>query len=299
MKKIERKIYLEDYTYRGYVDLVLSGGTTLKYGDFTTDELYVNVFISQKYDDMGISTNLDYVPKNDTPVDYTLLIDKLNSSGYTFQFMTTPNATTFVPEDLSTPYTRYPQKNKSEYQIPGENLSGKTEDRLDEVTSYNSSMVYQPLFDIDKGTFDDYLGNSFELTTSVLDNNNLMPITYILNGDKNELINLNNPQPQQGVAFRTYSGITRQITGTIFSDYQIPLTEFYYKAQGFNDTNTVLSAVTKEEYLFGVTFTPTVDNDILIDRGINTVFQNHLQLSEIKSMSDLVNYGNGFYNIRK
>lgn len=299
MKKIERKIYLEDYTYRGYVDLVLSGGTTLKYGDFTTDELYVNVFISQKYDDMGISTNLDYVPKNDTPVDYTLLIDKLNSSGYTFQFMTTPNASTFVPEDLSTPYTRYPQKNKSEYQIPGENLSGKTEDRLDEVTSYNSSMVYQPLFDIDKGTFDDYLGNSFELTTSVLDNNNLMPITYILNGDKNELINLNNPQPQQGVAFRTYSGITREITGTIFSDYQIPLTEFYYKAQGFNDTNTVLSAVTKEEYLFGVTFTPTVDNDILIDRGINTVFQNHLQLSEIKSMSDLVNYGNGFYNIRK
>jgi hypothetical protein len=299
MKKIERKIYLDDYIYRGYTDLVLSGGTTLKYGDFTTDELYVNVFISQKYDDMGISTNLDYIPKNDTPADYTVLIDKLNSSGYTFQFMTTPNATTFVPEDLSKPYTRYPQKNKSEYQIPGGNLSGKTEDRLDEVASYNSSMVYQPLFDIDKGTFDDYLGNSFELTTSVLDNNNLMPITYVLNGDKNESINLSNPEPQQGVVLRTYSGITREITGTIFADYQIPLTEFYYKAQGFNDTNTVLSAVTKEEYLFGITFTPTVDNDILIDRGINTVFQNHLQLSEIKNMSDLVNYGNGFYNITK
>jgi len=54
-----------------------------------------------------------------------------------------------------------------------------------------------------------------------------------------------------------------------------------------------------KEYLFGITFTPTVDNDILIDRGINTVFQNHLQLSEIKNMSDLVNYGNGFYNITK
>ena len=32
MKKIERKIYLEDYTYRGYKDLVLSNGTTIKYG---------------------------------------------------------------------------------------------------------------------------------------------------------------------------------------------------------------------------------------------------------------------------
>jgi len=299
MKKIERKIYLDDYIYRGYTDLVLSGGTTLKYGDFTTDELYVNVFISQKYDDMGISTNLDYVPKNDTPADYKVLIDKLNSSGYTFQFMASPNTNTFVPEDLSKPYTRYPQKNKSEYQIPGGNLSGKTEDRLDEVASYNSSMVYQPLFDIDKGTFDDYLGNSFELTTSVLDNNNLMPITYILNGDKNELISSTNPTPQQGILLKTYSGITREINGTIFVNYQIPLTEFYYKAQGFNNTNTVLSAVTKEEYLFGITFTPTVDNDILIDRGINTVFQNHLQLSEIKNMSDLVNYGNGFYNITK
>ena len=299
MKKIERKIYLEDYTYRGYTDLTLSDGKTVKYGDLTADEFYLNVFISQKYDDMGISTNLDYIPKNDTPADYTVLIDKLNSSGYTFQFMSTPNATTFVPEDLSKPYTRYPQKNKSEYQIPGGNLSGLTEDRLDEVSSYNNSLKYQPLFDIEKGVFEDYQGNSFDLTTSVISNNNLMPITYLTDGDKNEIINLLNPEPQQGVLLRTYSGISRTITGTIFADYEIPLTEFYYKAQGFNDTNTVLSAVTKEEYLFGITFTPTVDNDILIDRGINTVFQNHLQLSEIKSMSDLVNYGNGFYNITK
>jgi len=299
MKKIERKIYLDDYIYKGDTDLVLSGGTTLKYGDLTIDEFYLNVFISHKYDDMGISTNLDYIPKNDRPVDYTVLIDKLNSSGYTFQFMSTPNATTQVPEDLSKPYIRYPGKVKSDYQIAGGNLSGNTEDRLDEVASYNSSMVYQPLFDMDKGVFDDYLGNPFDLTTSVLNNNNLMPINYITDGDKNEIINLNNPEPQQGVLLSTFSGITRTITGTIFADYEIPLTEFYYKAQGFNDTNTVLSAVTKEEYLFGITFTPTVDNDILIDRGINTIFQNHLQLSEIKNMSDLVNYGNGFYNITK
>jgi len=299
MKKIERKIYLEDYTYRGYKDLVLADGTTIKYGDLTADEFNLNIFISQKYDDMGISTNLDYIPKSDTPVDYSILTTKLNSSGYFFNFMTTPTPTTFVAEDGLTPSTRYPQKNKQDYQIPGENLSGLTEDRLDEVASYNSSMVYQPLFDIDSGTYIDYLGNSFDLTTSVLDNSNLMPITYILDGDKNEIINLVNPEPEIGIVLKTYSGLTRTITGTIFADYQIPVTEFYYKAQGFNDTNTVLSAVTKEEYLFGITFTPTVDNDILIDRGINTVFQNHLQLSEINSMSDLVNYGNGFYNITK
>ena len=60
----------------------------------------------------------------------------------------------------------------------------------------------------------------------------------------------------------------------------------------FNYKIRVIFHVNNEFYI-------TKDNDILIDRGINTVFQNHLQLSEIKNMSDLVNYGNGFYNITK
>ena len=65
----------------------------------------------------------------------------------------------------------------------------------------------------------------------------------------------------------------------------------------FNKTNVDLQATTKEEYLFGITSSPTVFNDLFIDRGRATVIQSHMQLGEIKNMSDLINYGNGFYNL--
>ena len=50
-------------------------------------------------------------------------------------------------------------------------------------------------------------------------------------------------------------------------------------------------------YLFGITSSPTVVNDLFIDRGRNAVIQSHMQLGEIKNMTDLINYGNGFYNL--
>ena len=50
-------------------------------------------------------------------------------------------------------------------------------------------------------------------------------------------------------------------------------------------------------YLFGITSSPTVFNDLFIDRGRATVIQSHMQLGEIKNMEDLINYGNGFYNL--
>ena len=71
----------------------------------------------------------------------------------------------------------------------------------------------------------------------------------------------------------------------------------YYNSEGFNKTNVDLSATTKEEYLFGITSSPTVVNDLFIDRGRNAVIQSHMQLGEIKNMTDLINYGNGFYNL--
>ena len=71
----------------------------------------------------------------------------------------------------------------------------------------------------------------------------------------------------------------------------------YYNSEGFNQTNVELNATTKEEYLFGITSTPTVFSDLFIDRGRTTVLQSHMQLGEIKNMEDLINYGNGFYNL--
>ena len=73
----------------------------------------------------------------------------------------------------------------------------------------------------------------------------------------------------------------------------------YYNSEGFNETNTTLSAITKDEYLFGITTSPSVYSDVNIDRGRNSAFQSHLQLGEIKNMRDLINYGNGYYKIQK
>jgi hypothetical protein len=60
-----------------------------------------------------------------------------------------------------------------------------------------------------------------------------------------------------------------------------------------------LSALTKEEYLFGIISPPEVQSDVFIDRGITTVMDKHLRMSEIKNLGQLSRYGNGFYNLTK
>lgn len=297
MEIIKRKILLEDYIYRGYVDVDLNDGTTIKYGDLTATTFNVNVFIEQEFDDMGIGTDMSFKSKDGSTPEYGPLIEKLNSSGLTFNFMN--GATTNIIDDGTSPSTRYPNKVKDDYYISGNILSGLTEDRLDVVTSYDNTQKYKPLFNLESGAFDDYKGISFSAVTRVINNDNLMPLNYIIDGDGNEIIDVSNPQPNRGIFLKTYSGLTRLITGTIFEPYNIPLTEIYYKSQGFNETNTVYSAMTKEEYLFGITVAPEVQNDVLIDRGVTTIIQSHIQLSEITNMGDLVNYGNGYYKIQK
>ena len=297
MEIIKRKILLEDYIYRGYVDVGLNDGTTIKYGDLTATTFNVNVFIEQEFDDMGIGTDIPFKSKDGSTPNYSPLIEKLNSSGLTFNFMN--GATTNIMVDGASPSTRYPNKTKEDYYISGNILSGLTEDRLDVVTSYDNTQKYKPLFNLESGVFDDYKGVSFSAVTRVINNDNLMPLNYIIDGDADEIIDVDNPQPNRGVFLKTYSGLTRLITGTIFFLYSIPVTEMYYTPQVLNETNIIYSATTKEEYLFGITQKPVVQNDVLIDRGVTTIIQTHMQLSEITNMGDLVNYGNGYYKIQK
>jgi len=71
----------------------------------------------------------------------------------------------------------------------------------------------------------------------------------------------------------------------------------YYHGQGVNETNSTLAALTIQEYLLHITQKPKVYSDLFIDRGGTSVLQSHLQMSEIITMEQLVNYGNGYYNI--
>jgi hypothetical protein len=55
-----------------------------------------------------------------------------------------------------------------------------------------------------------------------------------------------------------------------------------------------LSASIKEEYLFGIISPPEVENQVFIDRGVVSIMDMHLRLSEIKDLGQLSRYGNGF-----
>jgi hypothetical protein len=72
---------------------------------------------------------------------------------------------------------------------------------------------------------------------------------------------------------------------------------FRFITEGWNQTNTSLSALGKEEFLFGIISRPEVENDVFIDRGVTPVLDYHLRLSEIKNLGQLQQYGNGYYKI--
>lgn len=286
MEIIKRKISLDNFISRD----------PKNWGEMTADSFKINLFITQDSDDMGIMTDLDFVPKSNTAPNYKILRDKLVAMGAFFEFM---NGGTFETNvnDVSL-NTRHPDKEHSDYFAKGGIISGLTEDRLDVVKSYDRNFTYKPLFDVEKGVYLDYEGNTIDGVTRVNENNDLNPITYSEDVDINDP-NIGTIKQGTGIFFRTYEDRVRQVNTPNFGLTFIPTTQMYYQSQGFNETNTLLEAETKEEYLFGITMPPEVQNDVFIDRGRVTILQSHLQLGEITNLGDLVNYGNGFYKIIK
>lgn len=286
MKLIKRKIYLDEFVSR----------TNESWGKINNKEFNIKLFIEQDSDDMGIFTDMSFIPKNNSTPNYEPLISKLQVLGLEFSFM---SGNTFnVSENGYEPFTRFPFKVHSDYLISGDVISGLTEDRLDMVTSYDNNLKYKPLFDIDNGLYIGYDGEYYNGTTRVIDNvNNLNPISYSEDTDINDV--LGSSTQLNGIFYTTFMGTDRVIIKPDGSEIVIPKTIMIFKAQGINETNSSLKAIIKEEYLFGITNSPEVKNDVFIDRGRNTIMQNHLQLGEITNLSDLINYGNGFYNIIK
>ena len=294
MELIKRKISLDDYTSRKKEN----------WGQITATTFNLNVFFTQDGDDMGIGTDMPFIAKDNSIIVPSIfynkppngeLLTKLSDSGYTFTF--TDGRKTNVVVNSAFPNTRNPNKTISDYYISGGPTTGLTEDRLDVVTSYDSAEPYKIDFNITKSSDIDYQGTPYDNTIKVKYNDNVNPIKYLINGDDGELIDLNNPEIKKGVFYVTTTAETRTVNSQQYGISNIPFTEMYYNSEGFNQTNVELSATTKEEYLFGITSSPTVFNDLFIDRGRATVIQSHMQLGEIKNMEDLINYGNGFYNL--
>lgn len=290
MEVQKRKIYLESSTDRT--------ANSQTWGEMTASTFYLNVFITQDVDDMGLFTDLPFIPKTTTatPPNYSVLINKLNESGSSFPFMygTTPNNLSNLSEtDKKT--LRLPQKTELDYFNFGNNvLTGATDSKIEDVRSYSSVNPYRIGFNMSTSTYTNYQNTQIIGVDRIKTLSE--PRIYVF--DTPDDTNLGTPTQVYGIQYLDYTGSSRSVViqGVNTS---IPLTTFRYIGEGWNQTNTSLSALGKEEYLFGIISRPEVESDVFIDRGAISVMDYHLKLSEIKNLGQLTRYGNGFYKINK
>jgi len=279
MKVEKRKIYLESSTDRS--------ANSETWGTMTASTFYLNVFITQDVDDMGLFTDMSFIPKNissSTP-NYQILSDKLRDIGVIFPFMNgyVPNQITNLTESEKKTL-RIPQKVESDYYNFGNlPITGRTDSKIDDVKSYSSINPYRINFNVNKAAYINYQNTTIVGVDRIKTLGD--PNIYVF--DTVEDVNLGTPTQIYGIQYHDYTGSTT------------PYTTFRILGEGWNQTNTSISALGKEEYLFGIISRPEVESDVFIDRGAISVMDMHLKLSEIKNLGQLTRYGNGFYKINK
>lgn len=272
MELIKKKIYLEDYTSR-------ASGTT--YGTITAQTFYFQIFLKQDMDDMGSFTNLVYIPKSNNPLDqpnYSILVNKLTNLNLSFPFMVGQ-----LPQNMPTnisPYYRTVGKTAQDYYAYFNTYNNlfnlfeiktKTENRIDDLRSYVGKFTIG--LNIENATYINYMNQSINGSSKVIQ---LTPKEiYAFDVDQNNKNGLFYENIDDSFAFVTYN------------------------AQGINMTNVFLSAITKEEYLFGITSKPEIKSDLFIDRGTTTLLERELRISEVKTVNQIERYQNNYFKVTK
>ena len=274
MEIIKTKISLETNTDRNY--------NSPTYGQVTASTYYVSIMLTQNIDDMGMFTDMIYLPNfpnNYTAVDYTVLTNKLLISGITFPFMS-GQLPDFSQTNIN-PQTRVTGKTDSDYyDFTNKIVSGFTDSRAEDVQSYDKNQPYKLGFDMASETYTNYTGGTVNGVSRVT-STNPSAFTYVFDVDKND----------------ANIGTKNQKDGLLFIDDQNSNAYMSYIGQGWNETNTSLSALTKEEYLLGIISRPEIESDVFIDRGIVTIYEKHLKMSEITNLAQLSRYGGRYFNL--
>jgi len=294
MELIRRKILLED---------LISRKPGVTYGTMTASTIYVKVFLTQNVEDMGMYTDVDFSDApvnppysiNGTPNTKNILSNKLITSGITFPFMSgiTPGVINLTGD---TNDLRLVNKPVDDYYKTSGILYGFTDSKLSDVKTYNISNPYVIGFDINQETYINYTGdtiNGVDRLVSIDLTNGITGYTFNANND-------------------AFIGTLNQTTGLYYNDAigtrtilnddtgiieDIGISTVRYFGEGWNETNSSLSAITKEEIYLGVVSPPEVQSDIFIERGVVSVLEPHMRLSEVESLEHLLIYGNGYYNI--
>jgi hypothetical protein len=289
MEVIKRKILLEDSIDRS--------NDSTKWGTITASTFYLNILLTQNVDDMGLFIDSEFTEQDKVNglVDYSVLVSKLNTLGYTFPFMTGALPQTLTNVGGTDKVTlRLPDSTESDYYVFGNlPITGNTDSKIEDVKSYKASDQFRINFNTATETYVNYNN----LTIMGVDRIKSMGEPKIYVFDTENDVNLGTNNQTTGIQYRDYSGTTKLRTNGVVDI--IPLSTFRFIGEGWNETNVSLSALTKEEYLFGIISPPEVQSDVFIDRGATSVLDMHLRLSEIGNISELTRYGNGFYKLNK
>lgn len=293
MELIKKKILLED---------LISRSPDITYGTITATTLYFKLYLTQTIDDLGIMTDAPFVDEEwltpatigGSPNVSNNLVAKILGSGVSTSFISWDNPTPILHSgDTST--LRLSGSTPGDYFKQSGNIEALTDSKELKVRSYNALQPYVVNFDIDTDTYVNYQGQTVNGVTRV--------VQILVNGlrytiDANNDSNIGTTNQTTGLAYTDDNGTRRIVTHTdTNTTYDIPTTTVKYVGEGWNETNTTISATTKEEYLIGISEPPEVLSDIFIDRGALSVMDRHMRLAEIKTISDLTKYGNGYYNI--
>ena len=246
MEIIKRKILLEDSTDRNY--------NSTNWGNLKTsvDGFYINILLTQSMDDMGMYLDMEYVPKNGLPLPsgfYSILTTNM-TGGTTYPFMsgTQPLMNPYTNFDNST--LRNPLKIESDYYSQLHPvITGMTDSKIEDVRTYAASDPYRINLPVEQGQYRDYTNTTYFGVSKIKSMGE--PKVYVF--DTIDDSNLGTVNQIYGLRYLDYTGKTRTITynNRTFIDN---VTEFSYIGQGLNMTNMSLSALTKEEYLFGIIF---------------------------------------------
>ena len=227
-------------------------------GEKIENTIDINIFLQQKYDDMGLFTDKPYVPKTQT------LTQK------------PPNFNGFV-------YGRLAGAPVDFYYTNTTIVNGTSDDKLlKQVKSYrkdnNNNDIYVPNLNT---SLDDKKFNGV-----ILEDNN--KIVYKIGADKNDINN------NIGVEFTTFKNQYVKTVDEYGRNLTYLATNFVAKNGGMKQNNTSLSATLKKEEHLGVVFKPEVESTVFINRGIADIFERHAILSEIKSTNDIDTNRGGF-----
>lgn len=291
MKYIRKKINLENFTVRSIPKSVLikdsEGKTVINtdspnyyYGtipEYKIDEegnfiltpfgqkikntIDVDIFMTQNIDDMGIFTDMPFVPSEET-----LAEKPIGFNSFTYGRLAGAPVSFYYTEPFS--------------------FTGNTDD------SFLNQVASLILSNSGGNTFTPNLNTSYDPQNNyngVLYDDSEKTV-YKLGANPNDISNT-------GIKFTTLKNEYDKKVNELGKNESYNVTFFESDNGGWNQTNTSLSAISKKEEYLGVVFPPEVDSAVFINRGIADIFERHALLSEIKTTNDIDTNRGGFIRI--